>query len=101
MLPEKIAEIREWTKKYLVLHDRPFRRTHELEGLLYVCVSIDQSFSVLSRAAKTLSRYAVDQRYPSAIGDPTREEAEYAVDLAQEVSGFVFDRLPPDAKPGA
>ncbi len=136
MLPEKIAEVREWVEKaaedlgvaehilgaqlpylgttlfhsqqaaekmlkaYLIWHDQPFRKTHELEALLTACISIDQGFGTLVPAAKSLTRYAVDQRYPGGGGKPTLREAEDAIRLAHDVCAFVLDYLPPDVKPG-
>lgn len=86
-------------KAYLVWNDRPFRKTHELQELLSACAGIDPQFSALSSPAKTLTQYAVDYRYPGAIGMLKLQEVEDAVRLAHEIFTFVLDRLPPDVKP--
>jgi HEPN domain-containing protein len=135
MLPEKIAEVREWVQKaaedlgvaehilsaklpyfgpvlfhcqqaaekmlkaYLIWHDQPFRKTHELEVLLTACTKIDQGFSTLVPAAKSLTRYAVDQRYPGSGGKPNLRETEDALVLARGIYDFVLGYIPPDVKP--
>jgi HEPN domain-containing protein len=84
-------------KAYLAWRDVPGRRIHELIELLAECEEVDAGFASLVPAAKQLSPYAVEPRYPSRTPTPSPQEAEEALRLAREVMGFVTLRLPPEA----
>ena len=81
-------------KGYLTWKDEPFRRTHLLSELLLQCVAFDAGYQRLHRAAKLLTPYASDFRYPGVDEEPTTEAAEQARQLAQDAYEFVLSRLP-------
>jgi HEPN domain-containing protein len=85
-------------KAFLAWHDRPFRKTHNLEEIGEVCLAIDASLrSIIDRAAP-LSEYAWRFRYPGDANDPTPGEAEAAMSIARAVFQAVIDRLPADVR---
>jgi len=85
-------------KAFLAWHDRPFRKTHNLEEIGEVCLAIDASLrSIIDRAAP-LSEYAWRFRYPGDANDPTPDEAEAAMSIARAVFQAVIDRLPADVR---
>lgn len=82
-------------KGYLIAHDRPVGKTHDLLLLLSSCEEIDPAFSAWTTACKRLSPYAIEPRYPDDFIEYTREDAAEALDLAQKIRGFVLARIPP------
>jgi HEPN domain-containing protein len=84
-------------KAYLVWHDRPFAKTHNLVLLLNLCITIAPEFSELEDAANTLTPYAVAFRYPGEDAEPTTDEVEDALQFTRHMFSFVSNRLPPEA----
>jgi HEPN domain-containing protein len=83
-------------KAFLTWHDRPFRKTHDLNELGFQCVQIDASLEQICRRAARLSTYAWIFRYPGQPGEPTRDEVVTALSLARELLKEVKARLPKD-----
>ena len=86
-------------KALLAWHDRPFRKTHNLEEIGEVCLGIDPSLRDLIDRAAPLSEYAWRFRYPGEAHDPTRDEAESALAVARDVFQAVLARLPESVRP--
>lgn len=85
-----------YLKALLTLHSVPFPKTHdltELPPLMPESVSLEFPSSDLS----TLSRYAIDARYPGEWEPITRQEAEQAVAIARNVRESVRANLPKEA----
>ncbi|MBI4495053.1 MAG: HEPN domain-containing protein [Chloroflexi bacterium] len=80
-------------KAFLVAHDHPFPRTHDLERLVEWCETIEGGFAAFLGAARTLSPYAIGFRYPGGPQEPEMAEAQEALGLAGEIVRFVHDRL--------
>lgn len=86
-------------RAYLVLHDRPFQRTHDLLRLLESCQSVDQSFSELRETAQRLTPFASATRYPEFGPPPTVADARELIDTSKRAVDFVQSRLPDLVKP--
>ena len=86
-------------KAFLAWHDVPFRKTHNLEELGRACLSIDATLRVIVDRAAPLTEYAWRYRYPGEPGEPSREEAEGALDIAREVIEVLASRLPKHVQP--
>jgi HEPN domain-containing protein len=86
-------------KAFLVWHDQPFRRTHNLVEVGQQCVAIDPTLAALAQRAAVLSEYAWRYRYPGEPGEPDVSEAREAVTLAGEVYQEILGRLPRDVQP--
>jgi HEPN domain-containing protein len=84
-------------KGYLTWHDQPFRKTHNLEDLVRQCERIDAAFVDLVDAAKALTPYAGEFRYPGDEDVPSIESTNDALAFARQVVQFVTLRLPPEA----
>ena len=69
-------------EKYLkaLLQDKgiAFPRTHDLRTLVDLLVSVDKTLRRLRRGTATLSRYAVDYRYPGLRTNSRQAKAAYA-----------------------
>lgn len=81
-------------KAFLFWNDQPFRKTHDLEELLYLCIQIDSSLEDLSEAALVLTPMATEFRYPGDLLEPPLDEAREALHLANKFLEAVLPRLP-------
>lgn len=86
-------------KAFLSWHDRPFRKTHNLEELGEQCLEIDPTMRTLIDRLVPLTEYAWRFRYPGDPGMPTREEAEEAHGVAEDAYAGVTARLPAETRP--
>jgi HEPN domain-containing protein len=81
-------------KAYLISHEKPFRRTHDIAELIEQCKEIDAQFNTLyGKQADTLTIYGVEIRYPDDFYMPTQEEAESSIQIALFVHEFVRAKL--------
>ncbi len=81
-------------KAFLFWNDKPFRKTHDLEELLSLCIQIDSSFQDLAEAALVLTPMATEFRYPGDLLDPPMDEVRTALRLANGFLDAVLSRLP-------
>ena len=88
-------------KAFLIHHGQPYEKTHDIEVLLDFACEINSKFSALADAADALTPYATRFRYPNATFAVEPQPGEYheALQHAQSVYDFVFNLLPPDARP--
>jgi HEPN domain-containing protein len=86
-------------KGFLCWHNVPFRKTHSLEELGEQCLDLDPTLRALVDRAAPLTEYAWRFRYPGEPEEPSREEAEEALAIAQEVFEAIQRRLPPEVAP--
>ena len=86
-------------KAFLVWHDVPFRKTHNLVEIGQQCSSVDPTLEPLARRGAVLTDYAWRFRYPGEPEEPTEPEARKALALAREVYEAVLRRLPDDVRP--
>lgn len=61
-------------KGFLVWHDVPFRKTHNLIEVGQQCSAIDSTLEDLLRRAARLTEYAWRFRYPAKQGEPRQVE---------------------------
>lgn len=81
-------------KAFLVWHDRPLRKTHDLVELGRSCAEIDADLEPVLHRAAPLTEYAWRFRYPGPEGQPSVDEAGDALEVAREVHRSILDRLP-------
>jgi HEPN domain-containing protein len=81
-------------KAYLTYQDEPFEKTHSLVALVGTCLKFTFDFDELRKAATTLTPYAIITRYPGDLPEMSSQEARDALELAQQIWGFVLDRIP-------
>ncbi len=86
-------------KAFLMWHNTPFRKTHSLEELGEQCLDHDQTTRSLIDRAVPLTEYAWKFRYPGDPDEPSREEAQEALDTAKEVFISITSKLPQETKP--
>ena len=88
-------------KAFLVYHDKPYEKTHDIEVLIDLACEIDSKFSDLADAADALTPYATRFRYPNATFAVEPQPVEYneALQHAKSVYDFVLSRLPAVSRP--
>lgn len=86
-------------KAYLTYRDIPFEKTHNLVALLSLCLRVEPEWVVWKRMAEVLTPYATEFRYPGDVVEPSWEEAEEALSLAEAFVRFVLQRMPEDVRP--
>jgi HEPN domain-containing protein len=80
-------------KGFLILHNQPFPRTHDLRLLLQLAINIDRNFQHYQEASEILTPYATEFRYPSDVMQPTPEELQEAIEKAEEIFNFITSLL--------
>lgn len=80
-------------KAYLTSQETIFPKTHILERLVELCSSSTADFEQFQPHAKELTPLSDEFRYPGDTPDPTPQEAEHALALAEEIYRFCAERL--------
>ncbi|MGI9087261.1 MAG: HEPN domain-containing protein [Chthoniobacterales bacterium] len=75
-------------KAYLTARETIFPQTHVLEHLLEFCLSSNSEFQRFRRHTKELTPLADEFRYPGDAAEPTLEEAQGSLQMAEEVYAF-------------
>jgi HEPN domain-containing protein len=86
-------------KAFLVWHDRPFRKTHNLEELGQQCLEIDPGLRSEVDRAVPLTEYAWRYRYPGEPEPLDETEAADSLAIALALHEAVEARLPKQARP--
>ncbi len=80
-------------KGYLTQRDIVFPKTHSLVQLLNLIVPVAPHFSPLKQHAQVLTPLGHEFRYPGDVSEPTSQEAEQALTLAEELYQFCEQQL--------
>ena len=88
-------------KAFLVFHQRPFEKVHDLGKILEQAGHVNSAFQKYEDAADILTPYSVAYRYPNEQGflEPSREEFDEALQHARTIYDFVVNLLPAEALP--
>lgn len=86
-------------KAFLTYHQRPFRKTHNLEELGEACLAIEPTLKGLVDEAVPLTEYAWAFRYPGNPSTPSAHDAGTALDLPREVYQAIRSRVPAATHP--
>ncbi len=78
-------------KSFLVHCDVDFRKEHNLEYLLALCMRADTGFAALEFGR--MSEYGVVVRYPAEFYMPSVEETDEAIRIARSVDTYVRGKL--------
>jgi HEPN domain-containing protein len=80
-------------KAFLVWHDAPFAKTHDLGKLGALAVQFDATVEALIDRVVDLSKYAWMFRYPGDPVEPTVEEAQEILGRAKSVVDEIRTRI--------
>jgi len=86
--------VEKYLKGYLVLHQKHFRKTHNVSKLVELCKDIEPDFETLHQfKVDILNNYAVEIRYADEFYFPSVEEAKEAIEIAEKVKQFILNKL--------
>jgi HEPN domain-containing protein len=80
-------------KRFLALHQIPFRKTHNLADLGSQCATVEPSLERILREVADLTDYASAFRYPDAPYEPDADEAARALAMATELCEEIRRRV--------
>jgi len=83
--------VEKFLKTYLITRNIEFKKTHNLEVLLELCIKEDAEFKKIK--VGNLSFYAVEVRYPDEFYLPTIDEAKECIEIPREVKQFVLKKI--------
>ncbi len=86
-------------KGFLVLHDRPFKKTHIIGDLSPDVLRIAPTLEPLLKQATELTPYATMFRYPGELDLPSLEDSSDALVIAQRVFDAIICQVPAEALP--
>jgi HEPN domain-containing protein len=86
-------------KALLFWHDVPFRKTHDRRELGQSCVALDASLAAIAEEAAQLTPFAWLFRYPGEPQEPSAQEAQEALAIAQRACEAVLALLPERVRP--
>jgi HEPN domain-containing protein len=82
-----------YLKGYLKRRQVRFKWVHDLDYLVDLCAESDIDFGSLRTVAIQLTDSAGLSRYPGDEAPATREEAQAAIDAAEEIRGMVLQKV--------
>jgi len=81
-------------KGYLVFHNEPVRKIHDLTKLVQTCILLDKTFSQLLESAIDIDPYVTGGRYPNqGIDLPEKPEIEAAIYEAEQIVKFIQNKV--------
>jgi HEPN domain-containing protein len=86
-------------KGYLTSHDKPFKKTHDLDELSRACLEVDSTLLDVVQPAIPLTVFAWEFRYPGDTLVPSMTEARGALRIAEALYTAVLQRLPQPCHP--
>lgn len=86
-------------KGYLTSHDKPFKKTHDLDELSRPCLEVDSTLRGVVQPAIPLTIFAWEFRYPGDAQVPSMTEARSALGIAEALYQAVLQRLPQPCHP--
>jgi HEPN domain-containing protein len=86
-------------KGFLAAHDRIFRKTHDLDELAMACEALDLGLKEVLEAARDLTIFAWEFRYPGDAPVPPLEEVREYRRVAGQVYQVIRKRLPQETWP--
>ncbi|HEY5626830.1 MAG TPA: HEPN domain-containing protein [Nitrospira sp.] len=86
-------------KGFLTSHDKPFKKTHDLDELSRPCLDVDATLQSVVRPAIPLTIFAWEFRYPGDSTVPSKAEAYVSLRIARALYSAVLDRLPQPCHP--
>ncbi|MEM5830454.1 MAG: HEPN domain-containing protein [Candidatus Aenigmatarchaeota archaeon] len=86
--------IEKFLKAFLVFHNKPLRKTHDIEKLIEMCKEIDAEFEKLyDMNIEKFYPIGIEVRYPEFEIEISEQEAKEAVEIAEKVKEFVMKKL--------
>jgi HEPN domain-containing protein len=85
-------------KAFLFWHDRPFRKTHDLRELLDLACPIEPGIEELRSTMEALTPLAWEFRYPGESEEPSVDETNEYIQVANDFYQKIMSFLPDDIR---
>lgn len=86
--------VEKYLKGFLVFHGKEIERTHNISRILQECMAQDVSFLKIDiPSVNRLTLYATELRYPDDFYMPSLDETHDAIQQAEMVRTFVWEKL--------
>jgi HEPN domain-containing protein len=82
-----------YIKAYLIFLDIEPKHIHEIGELIELGLVKDPALKEFQERADTLTSYAVEVRYPDTPYKPSKEEAEETIAIAEQVIGYIKNKI--------
>ena len=88
-------------KAWLLWNNTPFRKTHDIKGLLLQCQALGPELDVVAAKVQHFTPFVALGRYPQVVPPqpPTKVGAEVVLQQARELYDAVCGLVPPSARP--
>ena len=86
-------------KAFLIWHDVPFRKTHDISEIGRQCLSIEPSLAKAISEAEDLTVFAWLFRYPGEAEDPPLADARRYLEAGQRLNQAIQSGLPAECRP--
>lgn len=80
-------------KAFLVSHDQHVDKTHDLQKIIGECSALDDSFETMRQTLRGMTQYAAEIRYTDDWREILLDEAQSAVQKAEECMAFVKGKI--------
>ncbi len=82
-------------KSFLIFHQKPLRKIHDLRALIEDCILIDKAFDQIKESAIKLNSYYSESRYPdfAMFSTFTESQAKEAFESAETIIIFIEKKL--------
>ena len=80
-------------KAYSIAQGEPFKKTHDLDSALKLCIKHDARFSAFEDICPVLTEYATATRYPADEDFITAHDMKIALDNALKIVAFTRARI--------
>lgn len=82
-----------YLKAYIVRFDLEFRKEHDLEKLLEICMTHDVDLDKLKEGCRLLTPFYFETRYPGESRRVSRKEAELMLEETRGIQSLVREKL--------
>lgn len=81
--------VEKYLKGYLLFMGKNVHKIHLIRSLIYECVKIDKDLDKFKDYCNTLDTYYISPRYPVIHTVYSKEQANEAVNMAEEIMNFI------------
>jgi HEPN domain-containing protein len=82
-----------YLKAFIIFKGTEIEKIHDLDKLNKECSALDSDFEIFD--FKNLNYFAIDVRYPDDFTEPSPEEAQYYLEIAERVKALVRKKISP------
>lgn len=84
--------VEKYLKGYLSFSGRPVRKIHLLRILISQCIKLNKEFEKFKASCNLLDTYYISSRYPVIPITYSKEEAQKAIIVAEEIIDFIVQK---------